>query len=276
MKRLANRIGAAAAIGVLAIGAAGASRPNSVAAADAASGRFHGRQQGTILTLGANQSSNWSGYNQGLLEKGTLFNSVSGTWVVPTATQRTAGQPESSSVWIGIGGGCLESTCLLTDPTLIQVGTEQDVDGSGNPTYFAWWEIIPLPSLQTSLPVAPGQQITASISQIIPELWQIQIRNDSTGQSFSTTIPYPSTFGTVEWIVETPLVISTDSAAGLASMPNLGNVSFSSLKVNGGNPQLSPDEALDLVQNGQLIAEPSAPSGGNSFSVCVYPPNCAH
>ena len=40
-----------------------------------------------ILTVGANQSNNWSGYNQGTIEKGgTLFHQVSGDWVVPTAT----------------------------------------------------------------------------------------------------------------------------------------------------------------------------------------------
>src|SRR4051794_41947190 len=58
------------------------------------------------LRANANQSSNWFGYNQGALEQnGKLFNSISGDWTVPTATQHTAGQAENSSDWIGIGGG---------------------------------------------------------------------------------------------------------------------------------------------------------------------------
>src|SRR5205823_3990918 len=39
-----------------------------------------------IVRVGANQSNNWSGYNQGTPEKyRTQFHHVSGTWVVPTA-----------------------------------------------------------------------------------------------------------------------------------------------------------------------------------------------
>jgi hypothetical protein len=48
------------------------------------------------LTLNTNSSSNWFGYNQGSLEQGgKLFNSISGSWTVPTATQHTAGQAEA-------------------------------------------------------------------------------------------------------------------------------------------------------------------------------------
>jgi len=36
-----------------------------------------------IVRVGANQSNNWSGYNQGSLERGGVqFHSVSGTWTV--------------------------------------------------------------------------------------------------------------------------------------------------------------------------------------------------
>ena len=49
---------------------------------------FHG----PIAVWSQRQSSNWSGYNQGSLEQGhELFTSVSGTWVVPTASQHTKG-----------------------------------------------------------------------------------------------------------------------------------------------------------------------------------------
>src|SRR5258708_21876121 len=56
----------------------------------------------------------------------TLFRS-SGDWTVPTVTQHRAGKAESSSDWIGIGGGCVDASCKATDDTLIQTGTEQDV-----------------------------------------------------------------------------------------------------------------------------------------------------
>src|SRR5437763_3135685 len=96
--------------------------------------------------LNTNQSTNWFGYNAGTLERGALFNSVSADWTVPTATQHAASQAESSATWIGIGGGCLDAGCGLNDATLIQTGTEQDVDSSGHATYSAWWELVPVPA----------------------------------------------------------------------------------------------------------------------------------
>src|ERR1700752_412590 len=64
------------------------------------------------LKLNANSSSNWFGYNQGTLAQGSkLFNSITGDWTVPTATQHTSGQAEDSSDWIGIGGGWIGAGC---------------------------------------------------------------------------------------------------------------------------------------------------------------------
>src|SRR5438270_628951 len=117
-----------------------------IAAAQAAARSAHG----DLLHVRANtnQSTNWFGYNQGTLEQGgKLFNSVGGDWTVPTATQHAAGQAEFSSDWIGIGGGCVDAGCTVTDNTLIQTGTEQDVDSSGKASYDAWFEVIPGPEL---------------------------------------------------------------------------------------------------------------------------------
>ncbi len=77
------------------------------------------------------QSPNWSGCNQGILETGTPFSSISASWVVPTATQHTAGRAEDCATWIGIGGGCLDTSCSAADSTLIQAGTEPDVSAAG-------------------------------------------------------------------------------------------------------------------------------------------------
>src|SRR4051794_9516757 len=151
---------------------------------------------GSLLKLAAphtsfkmTQSNNWSGYNQGALEKGHLFTSVTGTWTVPTATQAKAGEAESSATWVGIGGGFLETSCAVTDETLVQAGTEQDVDARGKASYSAWYELVPVPSTAVSLPVAPGNKITVAISQTLPGLWAISIKNLTTGKSWSTTTP---------------------------------------------------------------------------------------
>ncbi len=72
-----------------------------------------------------------------------LFHSIAATWVVPTATPHRPGEAEYSSSWIGIGGGCLDTSCMLTNATLIQAGIGHDIDAAGNADYYAWWETIP-------------------------------------------------------------------------------------------------------------------------------------
>src|SRR4051812_11646879 len=185
------------------------------------------------------QSNNWSGYNQGSLEKGKRFSAITGTWTVPTATQHKAGEAESSATWVGIGGGCQDTGCTTTDQTLIQAGTGQDVNASGKKHYYAWYELIPAPSTTVALPVAPGNTISVAIKQTkTAGVWSIVIRNVSTGKSFSKTVQYGSTMGSAEWIEETPLVIGT-GGTGISAMPRLGTVHFRNATANGSPAHLT-------------------------------------
>ena len=239
---------------------------------------------GQLLKIGplhanTNTSTNWFGYNQGTLEQnGKLFNSITGDWTVPTASQHNAGQAESSSDWIGIGGGCIDSGCSVGDPTLIQTGTEQDVDSSGKPSYSAWWELVPAPSIAIpNMTVAPGDHMHASIAEVVPNsnLWTITLKDVTRNESFTTTVPYTSTHATAEWIEETPLLIGTD--AGFASLPNLSNPAFTSATTNGANANLQPSEALDLVDsNNKVIGSVSAPNGTHDgFNACTWTATCS-
>jgi Peptidase A4 family len=229
--------------------------------------------------VNANQSTNWFGYNQGTLEKNnTLFHSITGDWTVPTATQHSSGTAESSSDWIGIGGGCIDAGCTLGDNTLIQTGTEQDVDASGKASYSAWWELVPVTSITISnFTVSPGDHMHASISEVVDssDVWNITLQDVTKGESFSTTVPYPSTHATAEWIEETPLVIGT-SGTGLAALPNLSNPAFSNATVNGANAGLKSSEEIQLINSsGAVIGTPSAPnSTANGFSVCAWATSC--
>ena len=231
------------------------------------------------LRSNTNSSSNWFGYNQGTLEQGTkLFNSITGDWTVPTATQHTAGQAEDSSDWIGIGGGCIDAGCTATDSTLIQTGTEQDVDSTGAASYSAWWELVPAPSLTISnMTVEPGDHMHASISEVVPEsdVWTITIEDVTRGESFTQTAPYPSTHATAEWIEETPLEIGTD--AGFASLPNLTNPAFTLATTNGAPAGLKASEELDLTDSsGNVIGAPSAPnSTADGFDDCAWAAECS-
>jgi hypothetical protein len=253
-------------------------------AATRKSARKNAHGQGVSSTSGSgsaatNQSNNWSGYNQGTLEQGsTLFHSIGAQWAVPPATQHTSGQAEYSSDWIGIGGGCIDSGCVINDPTLIQVGTEQDVTAGGSASYSAWWEVIPGPSLTiTSMSVHPGDQMSASIAETFPdsEVWTITISDLSDHQSYTTTIPYSSTRATAEWIQETPLILG--AGAGFAALPNLTSPKFDHATVNGAPANLKPSEEIQLIDtSGKVIGTPSSPDpDADGFNVCTWAGACS-
>jgi len=231
-----------------------------------------------IVAVNANQSNNWSGYNQGALEQGgKLFSGITGDWTVPTATQHTAGEDEFSSSWIGIGGGCVDAGCTVTDNTLIQLGTEQDVAANGVASYSAWWEIIPVPSVTISgFTVRPGDHIHATLNATAPGVWTMTMHDLTSGSSFSQTVPYPSTEATAEWIEESPLEIGT-SGTGLAALPNLSNANFDLATTNGANAKLTPAEEIQLVDaNSHPLATPSAPDAeADGFNVCTFSSTCA-
>jgi hypothetical protein len=271
---LSARLAATASIALaaLAVGAGSAS-----AAGLSAHGQLLHLAPG--LKLNANQSSNWFGYSQGTLEQGSkLFNSISGDWTVPAATAHTAGTAEASSDWIGIGGGCVDAGCTVTDSTLIQTGTEQDVDATGAPSYSAWWELVPAPSVTISnMTVSPGDHMHASVSELVndADAWDITITDVTKNETFTTTVPYPSTHATAEWIEETPLEIGTD--AGFAALPNLTNPAFNSGTVNGAPVKLTTSEQMQLIDsNSNVIGTPSAPdAAGSGFDACSWATTCS-
>jgi hypothetical protein len=232
-----------------------------------------------IAVVGASQSNNWSGYNQGTLEKDNAqFHSITGQWVVPTATLAPHRSHGHSSTWVGIGGGCVNADCSVTDSTLIQAGTEQDA-GPNGARYNAWWEIIPAPSTKIAhFPVHPGDTISVSIAETSAnsESWAITVTNVTTGKVFTTTTPYPSTYATAEWIEETPVVISNGGHVKIGPMPRLTEVNITNATTNGQPADLVPSEAIDLVgSGGHVLARPSAPGAdGASFNVCVHERPC--
>jgi peptidase A4-like protein len=230
-----------------------------------------------IVVVAANQSFNWSGYVQGALGKNKTFHSIAATWVVPTATPHKPGEAEYSSSWIGIGGGCLETSCALTDATLIQAGVGHDVDASGVGDYYAWWETIPAPLVRTTLPVHPGDRVgVAIVENRIPEIWTIVIANLTTRGVFTITLPYASSYGTAEWVIETPVVITDSGNLQVGPMPDLSVVRFDYARANGTSPGFVAAERMELVDfDLTLIATPSLPDAqGDGFNDCTYTAVC--
>jgi hypothetical protein len=231
-----------------------------------------------IVVVAANQSFNWAGYVQGSIAKGTTFHAVAAEWIVPKARQRRQGEAEYSSSWIGIGGGCRDSACTLVDPTLIQAGIGHDVDVGGHADYYAWWETIPAPLVRTDLRVRAKDHVRVEIteSKVVPQLWTIEIANRSTGRSFTLTLPYTSAYGSAEWVIETPVVISGRGAVTVGPMPNLSIVHFDRATANGLPARFIPSERMDLVDfDLTLIATPSLPDrDADGFNDCAHRTSC--
>jgi hypothetical protein len=272
-RRVLGRLGALAAALAVNLVMAG------VASALTAHGQF---PKVAHLRANTNQSNNWFGYNQGTLEQGNkLFSAIAGDWTVPTASQHTKGQNESSSDWIGIGGGCVDAGCTVFDSTLIQTGTEQDVAADGTPSYSAWWEVIPGPSVTITPPVGtmnvgPGDHMHASISEAVPgsNVWTITLQDQTRNETYTTTVPYSSTHATAEWIEETPLILGT--GAGLAALPNLTSPAFDLATTNGQPANLKSSEEMQLVDSsGQVLGTPSSPDpDADGFNACAWSGTC--
>jgi hypothetical protein len=116
----------------------------------------------------------------------------------------------------------------------------------------------------------------ASVAETVAnsEVWTIKLQDVTSGKSFTTTVPYPSTHATAEWIEETPLLIGTN--AGFAALPNLTDPKFTSGTTNGTAVKLTPSEEIQLIDsNGKVIGTPSAPNAaGSGFSACTWATTC--
>jgi hypothetical protein len=233
-------------------------------------GHAHGR-------VAANESTNWFGYSQGSLANGgALLHSITATWKVPKASQHAPREAEHSATWIGIGGGCMDAGCSLTDPSgLIQTGTEQDVGSSGRASYSAWWELVPVPAVTISrMTIKAGDRISASVSETAPTMWRVSLSDLTRHETFTTTALYPSSRSTAEWIEETPVTIGTDGA-GVATLPKLARAPFDDATVNGHAAQLAPSQEIRLAGKSGVIGAPSAPdSGGDGFGACAWASAC--
>lgn len=200
-------------------------------------------------------STNWSGY----LATDATFTSVSGSWVVPTATGngRTV---TADGTWIGIGG--------VTSSDLIQVGTNDTVRANGQVSSAAFYELLPASATTIStLAVSPGDSMSAVLSEIAAGQWSISITDQTTHQTFTTTVTYSSSHSSAEWIEEDPSFAS----GGLIPFDNFGSVTFTGaanvLDGKAATIEASNAAPVTLVDaSGRPEAVPSALSA-SSFTV---------
>jgi hypothetical protein len=208
------------------------------------------------MPAGQNTSHNWSGY---AATSGT-FTSVAGTWIVPPAGINSAAGV--GATWVGIGG--------VSTHDLIQAGTQDVAAGGGQAEFQTWIEMLPQASQQVPVAVVPGDSVTVSIDEqgTGTGVWQISINNNTSGQTYQTSVNYTSSESSAEWIQEAPA-----SSSGVLPLDFFNSVSFSAASAT------QDGQTVDLAQAGaqpiamlnatnQALAVPSAiASDGSSFSV---------
>ena len=202
--------------------------------------------------ISSDTSTNWSGY----AASGGTFTSVTGTWNVPNVATSTSG---ADATWVGIGG--------VNSTDLIQAGTEATVSG-GEVAYNAWIEMLPAASRPVSLSVNPGDSVTVSITQKGTLDWLIEMKNNTTGGRYSTTVQYRSTRNSAEWVQEAPSV-----GRGVVPLDDFGTLTITgaSATKDGAALDLSAlgAKAITMINSArQALAIPSViGADGASFSV---------
>jgi len=129
-------------------------------------------------------SLNWSGYAVSAPD----VTSVSATFTVPEIGQpgSIGGLPPDFSAWVGIDG--------YTSGTVEQTGIAGNWDAkSGTAVYSAWWEMYPRSaSTIKQMTISAGDSITASVTFDGKTSFTLSIADNTTGESFSTSVSAPA------------------------------------------------------------------------------------
>ncbi len=243
-------------------------------------------------------SLNWGGYAK---TTGT-YGSASGTWVVPKLNSSVSGY---SSAWVGIGGFSgnsviqigTEQDCLSGGTTAGEmrfhgldmnaaIASSQSNPGKSNhggngggktksssctPTYYSWWELYPQNAEQpiTNMTIAPGDTVTAAVSEGANGAWTLTITDETSGESF-TTVQKPNftpDVASAEMIVERPS-LCTPHHCSITNLADFGSIGFSDMTTNY-NMTFTGADGIVMVNNGgtPLINLGSLNGNGDAFSV---------
>ena len=218
----------------------------------------------------------WSGY----VAVGGPYSAARGTFTVPALRPGTPHGAEAAE-WVGVDGLTSSGTFVYPPPedtSLVQAGVDETPDPSSPDGYDVqpWWEALPGPTTDiTGLAVRAGDKMTVAVWEAGPDLWKMQVADDTDGLAFTTPPePYAGPGVSAEWVVERPsncpgLNPSCRPVRLAAYSPS---VSFSGMGMAGGR-QTSLWRML-MVQGGQQVATPSAfsPEG---FSISYTGPSPA-
>ena len=234
--------------------------------------KLYGTPPRVIGNVTVEDSTNWSGY----AVEGTSFTKALGSWTVPSVN--CSQTPNTySSFWVGIDG--------WTSSTVEQTGTDSDCDGS-SPSYYAWYEFYPAGSvLISSVPVSPGNHISASVTWNSGSSFTVTLTNESTGKSYSKTGTVRRAARTsAEWIAEAPCCTNS---GGILPLADFGTVDFgedytgvsstndaTDSTVSGAIGAFGSNVFESIMVNGSTGANESVPSAlssdGTSFTATWY------
>jgi hypothetical protein len=227
-------------------------------------------------------STNWAGY--AIHRSGGSFRQVVGIWREPT-TKCRRGHQTFSSYWVGLGGYRTRSKALE------QTGTEVDCTSSGQVRAFAWFELVPAPSVRIRLKVPPGDLIEGAVA-VTGRRVRVSLDDLTRHTSFSKVVRARFLdLTSAEWIVEAPSECLWDGRCVTLPLANFGSTSFTGAKVQpprGALGSISDSRwgttRITLIPRGQSyvsshrgfgsggVATPSAlRSGGSGFSVSFAP-----
>lgn len=176
------------------------------------------------------------------------FTTVSGSWVATSPTGNGS-STTADGTWIGIGG--------VNTNDLIQVGTENTITAGGRVSTSAFYELIPAgPVYLNTVPVKPGDSLSASITETSTGQWTINLTNQTTNVSYSINVTYTSSHASAEWIEEDPSYAS----GGLVPFDNFGTANFSGSAATG-------DGTSYTLASGNAKTIALVDSGGNPLAI---------
>ncbi|KAM3067233.1 hypothetical protein ACMFMG_005401 [Clarireedia jacksonii] len=164
-------------------------------------------------------SDNWSGAIITSAPSGQTWNTVTGTFTVPTPSIPSGSSNEqywAASAWVGIDGDTCESAIL-------QTGVDFIITDSGEIEYDAWYEWYPAYSYDFDLTVSAGDVITTTVVATSLNAGTATIENVTTGQTVSINLNSDSSLcgENAEWIVE-----DFESGSQLVALADFGTVTF--------------------------------------------------
>lgn len=168
------------------------------------------------IVHGTGSSTNWAGY----AASGLTFTDVRASWKQP-AVKCPSSVPQASSFWVGLDGYTPTST------TVEQIGTDSDCNGPNHPQYYAWYEVVPAPSvpLPAQDAVHAGDTMSAEVRGN-GTTYTLQLEDWTAGWHFSTKqTSTAAEDNSAEWVAEAP---STCSRFFCQVMPlaDFGTVTF--------------------------------------------------